>query len=392
VHRSSIEASISPGPRRTRVAAISVAVLLGLATAACGGNSDSGGSGQSGNAAANPASVQEAKDLVTKGLSAPKAIPQTAPLTKAVPTGKSIIFGENGNPATAVIGKAVGEAAKAVGWGFSEVTYDPANPATLQSALTSALSKNPSAVVITGVSPDKFGQPVLDAYKKAGVPIVSAGVCITTAVAAPVVQGPSGCDQEKSVGKLLADWIVSDSGGKASVMHAFVTGLPSYSAFGEGLETELKAKCPACSLKTVTMSLQQVSDKQVVPTVVNSLRSNKNINYVISDNGVYFDGIQASLSAAGVTDVKIGGRQADPAMIAALQGGDKGAWSASSYPLLGYAAFDDALRTVLGDSGTENNLVSPIQLLTSTNSAGVATPYNEPTDALQQYVALWTRP
>jgi hypothetical protein len=50
---------------------------------------------------------------------------------------------------------------------------------------------------------------------------------------------------------------------------------------------------------------------------------------------------------------------------------------------------DVALRKMVGVKGTDAGLVAPAQVLTSANATGVASPYNEPADALQQYEALW---
>lgn len=357
------------------------ALLLSACGQEAGGSAGSEGGGDASGLADAQANVESA-------LQAPTAISQTEPLATAPPAEGSIIFLANAVPATSVIGDGVEEAAEVVGWDYDEVTYDTANPATLQSALMSALSKDPTAVVVTGVSPDQYGQTAVDAYEEAGVPIVAAGVC-PVEPKGPIVAGPSGCDQETQVGKLLADWIAVDSNGTAQVLHANVTAYPSYLAMADGLEEELAASCPDCSLDTIELTAAQVSEGQVIPTTVNALRANPTIKYLVFDNAAFASGLDAALAAAGLTDITVVGRQADQAAITALQNGGEGVWTASSYSVLGHGAMDAALRAVTGSQGFEGNFVAPIQLLSADNAADVTVPYVEPKDALDQYSQLW---
>jgi len=319
----------------------------------------------------------------------PTEIPQTAPLDTAPQKGGKVIFFENGSPVTAIIGDAVEEAAGTIGWSYGDVSYEPANPATLQSALRTALAQKPTAVVVTGVSPDLYGAEPIAAYKKAGVPIVASGVCLTKEYEFPIIQGPAGCDQEEAVGKLVADWVTADSEGKAKILHAHLPIFPSYVAMKGGFEDEVKATCPGCSLKTISLTAEQLAAGQVVPTVVSTLRSNPDIDYIVFDQAQNAAGLKSALDAAGIEDIKWGGRQGDEEAIGALKNGEDNAWTASSYPVLGYAAIDTALRSLGGGQGADANLFIPIQLLTKDNAGDVQAPYNEPRDALDQYKALW---
>jgi len=330
-----------------------------------------------------------ARAAVEQAVAKPTKIPQDAPLAHAPKPGGRIVFFENGSPVTSIIGNAVEEAAKAIGWSYADVSYEPANPATLQSALRTALAKQPTAVVITGVSPDLYGAAPVEEYKKAGVPIIASGVCLTKEYAYPIVKGPAGCDQEKQVGKLVADWVISDSAGKAKIVHAHLPAFPSYVAMKEGFEQELKTNCPGCTLKTISLTAEQLAAGQVVPTVVNTLRSTPGTDYVVFNQAQNAAGFKSALAAAGIEGVKVAGRQGDEEAIGHLKNGEDNAWTASSYPVLGYAAVDNALRSLDGEAGSDANLYLPIQVVTKDNAGDVQAPYNEPRNALDQYKALW---
>src|SRR6202043_3577132 len=114
-----------------------------------------------------------AKAMGARYTAAPTTIPQTTPLPHTPPRGKTLIFlTQNAVPGVVRIGQGEEAAAKAVGWSFSEINYDPANSASLQSALMTALIKHATVVSLTGSDPSQFSASALAAYKKAGVPIV----------------------------------------------------------------------------------------------------------------------------------------------------------------------------------------------------------------------------
>lgn len=368
-----------------RTVAVAGAALLALT--ACG-TSNGGSTGSGNSAGADGANVKTAQASANKALAKPTKITETTPIGQPIPSGKKIFFLANAVPATTIIANGAEVAAKAVGWSFTKLTYDVTNPATLQSALTTALNQGASATLLTGVTPKTVSQSVIDAYAQANVPMVFAGSCPVD-VSGSIVAAAGGCSEASEVGKLVADWFIADSKGQGKALYAHVTAYPVYVTFGDGFTNEIKSQCPGCDVKTIQLTADQVAQGQVVPTAVNGLRSNPDLKYLLFDNADYTSGLSAALSSAGLNDIRVFGRSANADTIAALQHGNKGAWSATSYPLYGYSMIDVALRKMLSVKGTDAGLVAPIQLLTASNAAGVSTPYNEPADALKQYLSLW---
>jgi ribose transport system substrate-binding protein len=368
--------------RPARLVAGIGAVLLMMT--ACG-SEDSDASSNSG---ASSADLQAAESAVKAGMAKPTKITETEPLGQPIPEGKKIFFLVNAVASTTVIADAAEEAVDALGWSFTRLTYDLPNPATLQSALSTALSQDADAVLLTGVTPAVISKSVLDDYDSAEVPLIFAGSCPVT-VEGAVAVAVGGCDEAEAVGKLVADWFISDSKGQGKVLWAHVTAFPVYVTYGDAFAAEVEAKCPDCEVETIELTAEQVSGGQVVPTAVNGLRSNPDMKYLLFDNGDFTTGIDSALAAAGLKDVRVFGRSINPERIAALQGGDEGAWSATSYPLYGYSLVDVAVRKLMGLEPSPAGLISPFQLLSSENSEGVAAPFNEPADALEQYKALW---
>jgi ribose transport system substrate-binding protein len=358
------------------VAAISV-VLAGCA--ASGGKTTNGGGG-------TPANVAAARQIADQYAAAPTAITQKAPLSQAVPTGKRVIFANSGLPATQLIAGGVKEAAEALGWSYESVSYENANPATLQAALRTALAKQPDAVIIAGNAPATYGEATLQAYRDANVPLIVGSVC-PLETKAPLVAGAAGCEVEEATGKAFANWFIADSQGKGKALFVNVKAIPSLAAFVNAFSGEVSAKCADCKVDVLEATLTQVSENQMVPSAVNKLRTDPSYNYLFFDNAQWSKGILPALKAAGRENVKVGGRSLDEGALGALNAGTQSAWTALAYNVIGYGNMDVALRAISKNASAP--VVPPFQLVTPANSKAVTSPYRYPQDALQQYLKLW---
>jgi ribose transport system substrate-binding protein len=322
----------------------------------------------------------------------PTSITQTTQLPSKAPSGKSIIFVSNGLAATERIATGVHEAADAIGWSYSEIHFDAANPATLESALLTALAKKPSAVAEAGSPQSTFGTSTIAAYKAAGVPIILGSVA-PILLGDPIYGTPAGEASEQVVGKDLADWFIANSDGKGKALLENYTSAPVLNVFRDAFIAEVKALCPDCSTKVVPVTQADVDGGTLITKVIAAARTNPSYKYIFFDNGQFADGILSALSAAGLSGLIIGGRSIDPYGKEALAAGTEAVWTGQSYYLQGEAMVDVALRTMLGAPGSSNNDVIPVQLITKANVSQMTGQfYNFPTSSLQQYEKLWGVP
>ncbi len=366
------------------LALISVLVLsvVGTANAA----NDLGSAGFSAPASRNP--VPAARAYAAKYLIPPSRIYQNVPLKTQAPTGKTFVFLNAGTSTHNIIASGIQEALTSIGWKYEQITYSTANPATLQQAMLNALTMNPAAVGASGVDPAVISQSVLNTYGDAGVPFVLSNCPLTPKN--PIFAGPQLCAGEQIAGRALANWFIADSLGTGK---ALLSNMPAYGVlveFASAFQTEVAAKCPACSVEKIEFSLQQFSGQQVVPGLVNKIRSGS-YGYLVIDNPIFSTGIENALKAAGVGSVKVIGRAANDATIANLKSGSATAFTAQSYFQVGYGFVDSALRVITKSSGITKNAALPIMILTQKNVGLVNTPYNLPADALYQYKRLWKR-
>jgi ribose transport system substrate-binding protein len=374
---------------RRHAAVLSALTGLVVAATAC---SSSGGSGSTGSSAGTSGQVTAMQQASQKYLAKPATIPQTVALPSKPPSGKSVIFLFDGLSATARIAAGVQAAAKAIGWSYSELSYDPANPATLQQAALNALAKKPTVVAEAGSPQSQFGTSTLAAYKRAGIPIVLGSVA-PVQLGDPIYGTPAGQASEVNVGTELADWFVANSGGKGQALLENYTSAPVLNVFRDAFIAEVKAHCPACKTKVVPVTQANVDAGSLVSTVVSAARSNPSYKYIFFDNGQFGDGVLSALAAAGLTGMTIGGRSIDPYGEAALKAGKEQVWTGQSYFLQGEGIIDVALRVLMKAPGVTNDDVIPTQLITKQNVSEITGQfYDFPVNSLQQYEKLWHVP
>jgi len=356
---------------------------LALAVAACGSGANGSGGG-----ATSSGDVTKAKALLAKYSKVPTAINQKAALPKPAPSGKKIIYlQQNGVPSIVAIGDAVQQAASDLGWSLSRINYDPSSPASLQNAFSSALVQKPDAVMVTGLAPDLYGQAVINDYQKAGIPIIvgAAGPVTNTATILGTAASP---DSSAFAARRLADWFVADSNGAGKALFVHIGSFTTLAAEAKSLADETSSLCPGCSIKTLNVTLDQVSSGQVPAAVVSALQADPSIGYVLYDDGDWAGGITAALKAAGMSKIKVAGVTATAEQFQALQSGTQSAWTGYNFAYNGYGLVDIAVRHFEGVPVTDGDSIMPTQILTPSN-VGNTTSWTEPADALAQFEKLW---
>lgn len=380
-------------PWRRIGVSVLVAPLAALSLAACGSSSTSAGTDPGGSpAASGSAIVKAAQAQVAQLTKTPTSIPKLPALSSPAPTGGShtFVFLNQPNVNSVVsVGEGAKQAAQALGWNYKTIDYDASNPASLQQALTSALTKHPIAVGIVGSPVSQFGQSVISTYQAAKVPIIAAAVT-------PIKPGSEGTvltikdndDLKVRMGEVTANWAIADSNGTANVLLLHVTGFDSLDAYVKGFN-DLMAKCSGCKVDEVNATLADVENGSINSIVVSKLRQNPDIKYLAYDEADWSTGINSALNAAGLNGIKIAGEDPTSVSLSALASNTQSAWSAHSLPLSGYFMIDQALRGVEGMTPAPTNVDDvPVMILTPSNVEG-RTSFSDPKNALSQFETLW---
>lgn len=363
-----------------------LAVGAGLAVPLVAGTSVAGA------ASTSSQQVAKAHAAVIQGMKTPTKINQTTPLPKAPPKGKTVVCLADDNVPSdyTICSLGVQVAAKAIGWKYANVYFTPTNPASINSALLSALAKNPAAVINVGGQPTSvYSASTLAKFKSAHVPIVMTNVASATPTKTLIGPVNTEADSVRG-GTLLSNWIIDNSHGKG---HVLVVDVPAYSelnAVATTMKTVLGKQCPGCSVKILDLTLPQVAAGQIVSTTVTTLKANPSIRYVVFVTSSFGDGIVSGLKAAGLTDVMVAGQDMDPTGAAALRDNTEAAHTGGpAIPYLGFISMDMALRNLeTGAISNQEDTTAPIQLMTPANIGNVSV-WNAPKNALTQFLKLW---
>jgi ribose transport system substrate-binding protein len=372
-------------------------LVLAIALAACGSSGSSSTSSASGAAAtagstsstaasSGSASTSGAAAALTQYKALPTTINITTPLTSAPPAGKTIVMLGTNNPSNVIVQQGLQKLAGMAHWNYSLVSYDPANPGTFTAAETTALAKHPQYLVEAGL-PLTASQ--LAMAKSAGAKWILDSV-YPVSVTPPVIAQVDSYAQDALMGKITADYFVSDSGGKGNAVIEHVPAYPILDGFTTGFANEVKAQCPACKLSTTNITIPDLVAGKVPSDLVSALRSNSSANYLVFDDGPFADGVTSALSAAGLNGkVKVIGEAADQAGIAALKNGTEAAWTGFDPGYQSLEDMDIAFRDSEGMTiPVSQEGVQPTQLLTK-DTIGSTTNWSAPTNAQAQFLKLW---
>jgi ribose transport system substrate-binding protein len=290
------------------------------------------------------------------------------------------------NPSNVIIQQGLAKLAKAAGWNYSLVSYDPANPGTFTQAETTALAKHPQYLVEAGL-PLTASQLAL--AKNAGAKWILDSV-YPVSVTDPVIGQVDAYAQDALMGKITADYFINDSGGKGNAVIEHVPAYPILNGFTDGFGKEVKAQCPNCKTSTTNITIPDLVAGKTPSTLVSALRSNPSANYLVFDDGPFADGITSALSGAGLNGkVKVIGAAADQAGIAALKNGTNAAWTGFDPGYQAYEDMDIAFRNAEGmPIPLDLEAQQPTQLLTK-DTIGSTTNWSAPTDAQAQFLKLW---
>jgi ribose transport system substrate-binding protein len=350
-------------------AAVVTVLLAAAACSSSGGSSTSNSGGTSTASAAatqangNP-TLKQLQAKVDASLKAPTGIGLQTPLTGKPAAGKSIVGLLTPLAVAQTESNAQAQAAKMLGWSYRTV-QEGTGPQDPAQALNAAIVLRPSGIIYYGTP----RQPMASALTKAqaaGIPVVATAQ--VDPLAPPIIANNSNSGPQLSVlGSGVADYVAVNSDLKASVALVTLPSYPVLASFDAGFTKELSSVCSSCSVTQLPQQLTDIGTS--TPTaVVNAIRRNPSIKYVIFDTGSVATGVEDALKAAGLSSVVVGGESPDSDAIQQMKSGSNQAWAALSIPIAGFQLMDALARHFGGDSlAPVTQETPPWQILTSSN-------------------------
>jgi ribose transport system substrate-binding protein len=289
-------------------------------------------------------------------------------------------------------GEKLGEALDAAGVNL-QICDGGANPSQISGCIDQAVGASAAAIVADNVPYGMAGN-AFEAARGAGIPVLIANQIPDPSHPADellgYVPGPT-IEMITSV----ADWIIADSDGAATVVIQKVTDNPSTIAWAEAAEQQFADRCPEC---TVVVNEVSAANFPVIPSSTSAaLLQNPEARYVLAEFEHFVQptigGVQQSPNAA---DIKIG---ASAATLTGLQmisdGAQLHADAGQNFSFQGWATADAIFRMAAGQDVPEYDI--SFRLFTADNvgdldlsEAGEASgDWYGPTDYTDGFTALW---
>lgn len=368
------------------------AAAIGTATvaiAACSSSGSSTGStpstgaasSQSTSSAATSSAYPKLASYINSLETRPVSLGITQPVGATIPKGKTIAYIQCGSPACVVNGDVLQQAASALNWKVTRINAG-LTAQTIQSAWQQAVVDHPDAVVTSGFSRALFN-PQLAQLKAANIPVID----LTTAdppgngLSAVYGYGPQWSTQ----GKILADYMLVNSGGKPiNVLSVTSSAYQNLTMIGNAVTSEIKANCASCTAATLDVPVTSIGTD--LPSRITSyLSAHPNVNWVYVGFADMLSGVPASLSSAGLSNVKIVTIDRTTATEEYLKNGQSLVMTAGfDVGEMMWRSVDYLARVWTGKSTAQDTAVNGLPLWVQTNANQ---PAGDPTTGYYPYVA-----
>lgn len=368
---------------------VAVAATSCLALAACSSSGSSSANSATATSSASTSSVTagvaEAKQLVAQLTKAPTSIGVTQPVGKPIPKGKTIAFMACGVPTCTTFANITKQAAQSLGWTLNIINAGT-TPQQVQAAWQQMARTKPDGVIGIGY-PRSIFNSTLTQLQQEHIPVVEQGV---TDPATNGILYVTGTPQDEApTGQAMADWVVSDTDGKANALFVGDNDYPIVGSIQQAFHAQLNKLCATCT--TSTYDAQTADIGTTLPSELTAyLRAHPQINYLVLGIDAMATGLPAALASAGLSGkVKFIGQTGDPLNKQYVAQGTQ----AADVPFATYEAMyrliDVLARHFAGTTAGMQPTPLPVTIYTK-NNVGNTKDY-EPLvpDFQQQYYHLW---
>jgi ribose transport system substrate-binding protein len=237
-------------------------------------------------------------------------------------------------------------------------------PTQWAQGIRTAISQNADAILLLAQDPKLVG-PQIEQARQAGIPVVvlrTTGERERCTAGTTCIPGPF-----EQAGRLEADFVTADSGGKGEVVVITSNDAPSTAPLVRGLKDEFAELCPACELHFIDVPIPDWATR-LRTEVQSALIRYPNANYLIPiyDSMSQF-AVPAIVAANRAGRVRIATFNGTPFVLKMLQDEDVVAMDVGeNLSWIGWASMDQAFRVIAGKKpvGSEN---TPLRVFDDSN-------------------------
>lgn len=360
----------------SRLLAASVAILVTLYVVGAGRSSAAGS--KSGTRAGPDLAYVAAQ--VQRFRALPHFIAPGPPFdARKVMAGKTILSipVSSANPFTENIDKAMRQIAKQIGFKFTEWS-NQGQPIQWVQGVNAAINQRVNLIDMLGGTDPAGLQPQIKAARARGIKVVASHLYGTDQTPAPNLSGviPFPYNQ---VGRLLADWVILRTRGKADVLVIESKEIIPTSTYMNGIAAEFKTRCgPSCTFRIVNAAVPDWSTK-IQPQVQAAIIKDKNLNYVIPiyDSMSQFV-VPAILLTRATGRVKIVTFNGTPFVLGFVQQGSVEMDAGENLDWIAHAILDQEMRIIGGLPAVKDEHI-PVLIFdkSNANTAGIPPQINK---------------
>jgi ribose transport system substrate-binding protein len=381
MQRRGSRAALSSWCKLALAAMATLAVLVVLA--GCGGSSSSSSSGSSGSSGEEGAVAKKAEQEIAQYLKPPTSNGITKPMKQKPPSGKVIYTIACGLAPCKVLQDGATEAGEALGWTVKNLVTD-GTPENITEQVEEALNHHADGIMVTGFSRSSF-EPAVQKASQQGVPMVNSGTPDT--VKPPFIAVSSNGAVLGRNSRIMAKWIVAESGAAADVAVFHVSTFPALDYAGQQLTAQIGESCPSCTVTETNSQITEVGT-DLPQKVVSGIQQDPNINYLYFTDGSFATGVPAALRDAGLSEqVKLTSAQPTEVDFENLRDGSAAAYMAYPLAWMGWAGIDSFGRLFNGEDPKTPPLAAPTQILTKETVGNIKD--WEPPNYQEDFKKLW---
>jgi ribose transport system substrate-binding protein len=226
--------------------------------------------------------------------------------------------------------------------------------------------------LISGVDP-KLIEPQIRAAADAGVKTMASHFYDPSQPVDPLLAASLAVDFNQ-VGKILADWAIVRTGGKANIVVIKTDEVPPTAPLVAGIESELAANCPSCKIvQQINVGVTEWGTR-IQPSVQSALIANPRVNFVIPIYDSMSQFVVPAIRLTGKTGtVKIATFNGTPFVLDYVRQGSVDMDIGESLDWIARATIDGYLRALCGLSAPKDIGV-PFYLFDAGNAKDAGTP------------------
>jgi ribose transport system substrate-binding protein len=369
-----------------KIAPAAVMTGLCLALAACSSPASGGNPSEHGAATANAAA---AAAVLAPYTGKAGAFPIDQPLTKRPAAGTTFAYLQCSTPICAMFVPQLRAATKALGAKLT-VTLGGSSADQLQNAMNSIVAEKPAAVILPGIEADTINVQLRELHSM-GIPVFSNGIIGSSKYG--IEAGFNDSPTMQVVGRLQAAWAVKQHSGTTNAVFYTIPELSFSSVEEQSFNTEMKALCAACTVRSVDLPVSTIGNS-APSRVVSDLQAHPSTNVAVFATEEAATGLPAALRAAGLSGtVQVTGYGPTPGNLQDIKSGGLAGGLVVDTAVINWSLIDEAARAATRQPLTswERAGIPPLQFVAAADLHGdLSSGFFVYPDYAQRFGQLWS--